>query len=83
MKNLQEYRNEKSILVEIFEDEKNAGIFAVDYYKLKKVADVGYRGEYIVDKKQELEAIRFSTKRGNPIDEIRIPLKNGKPIPEK
>lgn len=73
----QEYCNEPNILVEIFDDRKYAGTFAVTYYLINKVADVGYRGEYILYKDIALEGLRFSTKRGSPIDEITIELKDG------
>lgn len=76
----QEYCNESSIVVQIFEDKKNAGTFTVEYYAINKIADEGYRGAYVLDRDTGLEGLRFSTKRGNPIDEIRIELKNGEPI---
>ena len=76
----EQYYNEKNIIVEIFDDDENAGYHSVMEFKTKKVVADGYRGEYSLFRDKSMEELTYSEIKGNPIDEIRIKLSDGEPI---
>ena len=71
------YCNEEIISVVMFDDAKVAKQARAVIDQLagnRKVPEI--RGFYSMDRKTEKEIISFSTKRGNPADEISIQLQN-------
>jgi hypothetical protein len=69
--------NEERISVVIFDDEKTANESRVvaDYLLDQRKAPE-LRGFYSLDRKTGSEGIQFSTKRGNPTDEVKIDIPN-------
>ena len=68
-----EYCNEEIIAVNIFDSKKSLLGWHYDYVVTGGKVD-RRRGTYLLDKRKSEEAIEFSAKPGNPINEVRIEL---------
>lgn len=65
------YCNEDAIYVTIFDSKEKITGWFHDYVLSGRKVDKR-RGTYLIDRNESKETIEFSTKSGNPIDEVRI-----------
>ena len=72
-----EYCKEEIVMLNIFDSKKSLLGWHYDYVVTGGKTD-RRRGTYLLNRKTGEEAIEFSTKSGNPINEIRIELSNPK-----
>ena len=76
-----EYCSDDVITLQIFDNEASVRKWYGDFREGVKTADGERRGMYYLNRKTGEETIEYSTKLGNPINEVRIEL--SAPAPEK
>ena len=69
------YCNEASVIAAIFDERKYAGTFAVTDFAVSRNVYPGYRGQYRLNRQPISETLMYSSKKGNPIDEVEIDLR--------
>lgn len=68
-----EYCNENYLSVNIFDNKKAIRIWYENFIVSEKRSEER-RGTYLLDKQTDYEVVEFSTRPGNPINEVRIEL---------